>query len=187
MVSACRGQPGRRPGGSAAEAGSARLPAARRPGGGGRPAARTRSGPSPRRRPAKAPGTGAQPGRPAGGHGGPRPPPPAEPEGLRPSSAQTRKPTYLSSRARARIRARTAHARTPAHISFATSLRKCSTRTAHARTPAHRRGKPRRFFHYSTGLALCNGDCKKSCKLFVNPIDNAEKVSTIIIVSTRSE
>ena len=163
MVSACRGQPGRRPGGSAAEAGSARLPAA--PGGGGRPAARTRSGSSPRRRPAKASGTGAQPGRPQGGHGGRSPPPPAEPEGLRPSSAQTRKPTYLSSRARARIRAR----------------------TAHARTPAHRRGKSRRFFHYSTGLALCNGDCEKSCKLFVNPIDNAEKVSTIIIVSTRSE
>ncbi len=163
MVSACRGQPGRRPGGSAAEAGSARLPAA--PGG-----RRAACGPHipralPRRRPAKAPGTGAQPGRPQGGHGGRSPPPPAEPEGLRPSSAQTRKPTYLSSRARARIRAR----------------------TAHARTPAHRRGKPRRFFHYSTGLALCNGDCEKSCKLFVNPIDNAEKVSTIIIVSTRSE
>ena len=164
MVCVCRGQPGRRPGGSAAEAGFARLPAA--PCGGRRAAC----GPYiprvlPCRRPAKAPVPGAQPGRPQGGHGGRSPPPPAEPEGLRPSSAQTRKPTYLSSRARARIRAR----------------------TAHARTPAHRRGKPRRFFHYSTGLALCNGDCEKSCKLFVNPIDNAEKVSTIIIVSTRSE
>ena len=182
MVSACRGQPGRRPGGSAAEAGFARLPAA--PPGGRRAAC----GPHipralPRRRPAKAPGTGAQPGRPQGGHGGLRPPPPAEPEGLRPSFAQTRKPTYLSSRARARIRAHTARARIRAH----TARARIRARTAQARTPAHRRGKPRRFFHYSTGLALCNGDCEKSCKLFVNPIDNAEKVSTIIIVSTRSE
>ena len=161
MVCACRGQPGRRPGGSAAEAGFARLPAA--PGGGGRPAARTRSGPSPAAGPQKPREPGRSPAARRAATAGAAPP--AEPEGLRPSSVQTRKPTYLTSRARARIRAR----------------------TAHARTPAHRRGKPRRFFHYSTGLALCNGDCEKSCKLFVNPIDNAEKVSTIIIVSTRSK
>ncbi len=161
MVSACRGQPGRRPGGSAAEAGSARLPAA--PGGGGRPAARTYLGLSPAAGPQKPRGPGRSPAARRAATAGAAPP--AEPEGLRPSFAQTRKPTYLSSCARARIRAH----------------------TAHARTLAHRRGKPRRFFHYSTGLALCNGDCEKSCKLFVNPIDNAEKVSTIIIVSTRSE